>query len=134
MVWIKIWENVIESNKYTNKEIEEKFSLDYEEAIKTLGLDKDNWQKLKEQFRIDISKLRKIEDLAPEDIDLPEEIAYDSDCDGYDTCWINKWHFTEDGLLIFERYLSCSNKQYGKYDSNAPNTLLHKLAIYRKKP
>jgi|GEM_PF-3881444 len=128
--WKKIWENEMTDKSLTNKELEEKFSLDYVNAIKTLGLDRDNWEKLKKQFpNLKIEKT--IENFAPE-FDVPEEVNYDSDCDGYDTCWINKWHFTKNGLLIFEQYSSCSNKQYGNYYPNAPNTLAHVLIVFKK--
>ena len=75
---------------------------------------------------------------------LPEDIIFDSDCDGYDTCWDNKWQifvvWEREGevcwglkavYLVFKNFVSCSNKFYGQYDPNAPATLQLNVKIYK---
>ena len=144
MEWVKVFENKLENNSYTNKELEEKFGLDYIEPIDKLGLNDKNWEELYKKVPsacfgdpdcegdpdVIIQRLEKLG--LPT---LPEEINFCSDCDGYDTCWDNRWYLDEgeDGVwyLAFEQYAVSSNKCYGKYDPDAPATLSHTLIVYK---
>ena len=139
---VKMWESVLESNKYTNKEIEEKFYGDYLEAITKEGLDKENWNKMPEKIRKELDKLEEevYQDSAPEEEEigfgLPEEINFDSDCDGFDTCWTNTWYLYKNKngkvkYIVFEQYLNSCNKYYGNYNPNAQATLAHTLIVYK---
>jgi len=128
--WKKIWENELIDKSIKNKELEEKYNCDYVYAIEQLGLNKANWQKLKQQFP-KLQVIKTVEDMAPENLNLPPEIDYDSDCDGYDSCWINRWHIAN-GLLIFEQYFNSTNKYYGNYSPDATTTLKHYLVVFKK--
>lgn len=131
MVWIKIWESHMVDETLTNKEIEGK---DYVEIIDEIGLSKENWEKLKQVFPgIKLEDLKKYEEWLPEEIKekLPEEITYDSDCDGYDACWINNW-YVNNSIVIFEQYFNSVNKYYGQYYPNAKTTLEHVLIVFKR--
>jgi len=133
----KAKEYVLTSEAYTNQELEEKYENDYEEAIEKLGLSRENWENFRKEFGV-IRKKQTFEtyDEVEEFLkqQLPEEIRYDSDCDGYDACWMNYYHIveTEKGkFLVFEQYFVSANKDYGVYLPTRNATLSHTLKIYR---
>ena len=133
----KIKEYTLTSEAYTNQELEEKFGNDYEEAIKKLGIVEVNWH----SFKVNFGEIKEKQTFEYYDeveeklgVELPNEIRYDSDCDGYDACWMNYYHIvtTSKGrFLVFEQYFVSANKQYGTYYPTAPATLQHTLKIYK---
>jgi len=137
MKWIRIVEINNNSTKFTNRDIEEKFKGDYVEAIKQVKLPEKSWSEL-EVLGIKRDDITETIDGSPFPLYisylLPDEINYDSDCDGYDTCWINTLHFAvknEELYVIFEQYMDSANKIYGEYSPNALATLTHKLIVYK---
>ena len=133
-MWVKILE-FEEVNELKNREVE-----DYVEVIDKLGLSSKNWERVKKALGIkelpepyedtdDVNEFLLRKGL-PE---LPDEVNFDSDCDGYDTCWINYWYVVG-RLLVFEQYSDCANKVYGRYSPDANATLKHVIKVYECHP